>query len=333
VRRLAGVAAAATLALIALGGVVRVTGSGMGCGDDWPLCHGRLLPPLDLPTIIEYGHRVAAAAVGALVLALAAAAWRTRHPARGPASAAAVLLVAQVLIGAVTVRLRLPAWTVVLHLATAMLLLAALLAAALAGSRRGGVPGAVRGGGPARWAPGGRAAAAAAALGFVVVLAGGLVANLHAGAACHGFPLCSGSWLPPGGRLAGIHWAHRALAFALVALLAAGSVRAAPGARGPWAAALGAAVLQVGLAAAMVLAALPPGLRAAHAALGAVVWAGVVVVALRGNGAISPATAAPLPGGAGARGARGARLRRTDAARGAAAPAASLARPGREGGR
>jgi hypothetical protein len=83
----------------------------------------------------------------------------------------------------------------------------------------------------------------------------------------------------------------------------------------------------------MVLAALPPGLRAAHAALGAVVWAGVVVVALRGNGAISPATAAPLPGGAGARGARGARLRRTDAARGAAAPAASLARPGREGGR
>lgn len=65
----------ATYLLIVLGGVVRITGSGMGCGDDWPLCNGRLIPPMDLPTLIEYGHRLAAAGVGLLVAALAAWAW------------------------------------------------------------------------------------------------------------------------------------------------------------------------------------------------------------------------------------------------------------------
>ena len=282
VRRLAWTAVAATLALIALGGVVRVTGSGMGCGDDWPLCHGRLLPPLDAPTLIEYAHRLAAAVVSVLVLALAAVAWRRRDPGRAPAAAAAAILVVQVLLGAVTVRLGLPAWTVVLHLGTAMLLLAALLGAALA-----------RPGGPARQdvarrrlavtgaAPVRAAALAAVVLGFAVVLAGGLVANLHAGAACHGFPLCSGSWLPPGGVPAALHWSHRALAFTLLALLAVGSLRAGPGVRAAWGMAFAAALLQVGLAAAMVLGSLPGELRAAHAAMGAVVWASLVVLLLR----------------------------------------------------
>jgi heme A synthase len=45
-----------TLALIAVGALVRTTGSGLGC-PDWPLCHGRLLPPLERTAIIEYAHR------------------------------------------------------------------------------------------------------------------------------------------------------------------------------------------------------------------------------------------------------------------------------------
>src|SRR5256885_7718151 len=73
--RLAWSAAACTYLLIILGAIVRITGSGMGCGDHWPLCNGRLLPPLDLPTLIEYGHRLAAALVSVLVSGLAAYAW------------------------------------------------------------------------------------------------------------------------------------------------------------------------------------------------------------------------------------------------------------------
>src|SRR5438105_15344230 len=132
--RLARTAAIFTYLLIILGAIVRITGSGLGCGEHWPLCNGKLLPPLDLPTMIEYGHRLAAAAASGLVTALAAYAWWLRQgggtgerfsPDR-TAYVALGLLVVQVLLGAVTVELSLPPWTVILHLGTAMLLLATL---------------------------------------------------------------------------------------------------------------------------------------------------------------------------------------------------------------
>src|SRR5947207_3281599 len=82
--RLAWTAATFTYLLIILGAIVRITGSGLGCGEHWPLCNGKLLPPLDLPTMIEYGHRLAAAAVSGLVTALAAYAWWLRQGAGSP---------------------------------------------------------------------------------------------------------------------------------------------------------------------------------------------------------------------------------------------------------
>ncbi|HSR89986.1 MAG TPA: COX15/CtaA family protein, partial [Gemmatimonadales bacterium] len=77
-RRLALAASALVIGLITLGGVVRITGSGLGCGDHWPLCDGQWFPPLDLPTLIEISHRWVAALVTVAVFALFAVAWR-RH--------------------------------------------------------------------------------------------------------------------------------------------------------------------------------------------------------------------------------------------------------------
>ena len=48
-RRLAWAGSGFALGLIVLGGIVRITGSGMGCGDHWPRCDGEWFPPLDLP--------------------------------------------------------------------------------------------------------------------------------------------------------------------------------------------------------------------------------------------------------------------------------------------
>ncbi|TMF52344.1 MAG: protoheme IX farnesyltransferase, partial [Chloroflexi bacterium] len=73
-RALSVATAVATYALVVLGGVVRVSGSGLGC-PDWPLCHGRVLPPLDLHAIIEYSHRTAASLTSTLVVLTAAVAW------------------------------------------------------------------------------------------------------------------------------------------------------------------------------------------------------------------------------------------------------------------
>jgi heme A synthase len=272
---LAVTAAACTYLLIVLGAIVRITGSGMGCGDHWPLCHGRLFPPLDdLGTFIEWNHRLAAALVSILVVALAGYAWWLRRP---PPSSPALprpgvdayvalwLLVLQVGLGAVTVKLALPPWTVILHLGTAMLLLATLIVAArgphpLTPSPRGG--------------EGGRSSRMGlVALGFVTVLFGALTANLGAASACLGFPLCNGQILPAGNYLQHIHWIHRLLAYSLFGYSLWWAVHTRR--RGAWFV-VALVTMQVLVAAGMVLLALPPTLQAVHVAFGAAVWAGLV---------------------------------------------------------
>jgi heme A synthase len=135
---LAFITAGFTYALVVFGGIVRINGSGMGCGHDWPLCNGQLIPPMDFETLIEYGHRLAAVLVGFLLFAVALYGVQRRrtpglagHGVSGLAVGAATLLIVQVLVGAITVRLELPAGTVVLHLAIASALLALLLIAGL----------------------------------------------------------------------------------------------------------------------------------------------------------------------------------------------------------
>ena len=265
-----------------LGGIVRITGSGMGCGDHWPRCNGEWFPPLDLPTLIEISHRWAAALVSLLVLAVAVVALR-RHrsePAlRNPALLAALLLVVQVLLGAVTVKLVLPPSVVITHFANAMLLLAALLVTALRASADPALPL-----GRAERHSSHSLVLAAAGLGFVVVLFGAQVANFDAGLLCLGFPLCNGSALPPQGHLAGLHWAHRVLAFGFLALLGVlvarvsrTDFRGAPVRRWAWIV-LGATLVQVAVAAAMVLHLLPTGLRALHLLVGTTIWAALVIL-------------------------------------------------------
>ena len=288
--RLAWTAAGFTYLLIILGAIVRITGSGMGCGEHWPLCNGKLLPPLDLPTRIEYTHRLVAASVSILVLALATyARWlregagsRQQDSSNGPIAvsshrptvrpsvapyAALGLLALQVALGALTVKLELPPWTVILHLGTAMLLLATLIVAA-----RGSLAAP-----PSRAARPSRAGLWALALGFATVLLGALTANLGAASACLGFPLCNGQLVPDGNYLQHIHWTHRLLAYALFGYSVWWAVRTRQ--RGAWGV-VALVTLQVAVAAAMVLLALPRPLQAAHVAVGAAVWAGLVLAVL-----------------------------------------------------
>src|SRR5213593_2746179 len=92
-----------TFVLVVVGVVVRVTGSGLGC-PDWPLCHGSPIPPLELPSLIEYTHRLSAALSVLLIAGTTAAAWawyRRDRQITVLASLAAVLVVAQSLLGAI----------------------------------------------------------------------------------------------------------------------------------------------------------------------------------------------------------------------------------------
>lgn len=269
---LAWSAAVCTYLLIILGGIVRITGSGMGCGDHWPLCNGHLFPPLnDIGTVIEWSHRLAAALVSMLVAALALHTWRSRAGAQSteqyaPGKAGYValgLLIVQILLGAITVKLALPAWTVILHLGTAMLLLATLLIIA-AGSTPHLDP----------------VSRLLVPLSFVTVLFGALTANLGAAAACHGFPLCNGQIWSTAGPLAWIQWIHRLLAYTLTTVAIIWAIRS----RRPAAfVVVGLVALQVSIGAATVLLGLPSGLQVAHVAVGTAVWATVVLAVARAS--------------------------------------------------
>jgi len=125
-----------------------------------------------------------------------------------------------------------------------------------------------------RSAPRSGAGVVALALGFATVLAGALTANLGAASACLGFPLCNGQLAPDGNSLQHVHWTHRLLAYTLVAYTLWWAART----RGRWAwGVVALVILQVAVGAVMVLLVLPPPLQAAHVAVGAAVWAALVL--------------------------------------------------------
>ena len=288
IRLLAFGASGASYVLIVLGGWVRISGSGMGCGDDWPLCNGHLIPPLSDPaTLIEWSHRLVALVVSVLVVGLAALAYARRTDAGvsgpgGPLRAAAVavvLLVIQVLLGAVTVWLDLPPSTVIMHLGTAIAMVAVLM---VVGFRAGSyVPDPALADRRLR-----RGALVALGLGGLAVLMGGLTANLGASAACLGFPLCSGELFPSAanGGLSHVHWFHRLVAYALtlhlVGIVVAVVRRRAPAPIQKAAiVALGVTLLQIVVAAGMMFSLLQPHWRATHVAAGTAVWMALVALA------------------------------------------------------
>jgi cytochrome c oxidase assembly protein subunit 15 len=246
-------------------------------------------------------------------------AWRRRaEPGVGGAGGvlrAAGLAVAlwfvPAVLGAVAVWLALPAIIVVAHLAVAMALLAVLAVVAMRAGGLGAARALAEGGAP-RTA---RAALAAAALALVVVLLGGLTANVPGAApACQGFPLCNGSVIPRGG-LQHLHFTHRVLAY-LLALHVVG-LGFAVGRRGESRAVVRAAraamavvILQILVGAALVETFLPRVLQSMHQAVGTLVWLTLFVLAAlarrAARGSQAPVSATHAPDRAPAVAARGA---------------------------
>jgi protoheme IX farnesyltransferase len=300
--RVALAAAVLITGLITLGGVVRITGSGLGCGDHWPRCNGVWFPPLDLATLIEISHRWVAGLVLLAVSALALVAWRRHrndHALRNLATAALILLVIQILLGPVIVKLDLPPSVIVLHLLNAMVLLAVVVVAVLRSGVATSTP-------PVLPRHGDHGMVhAVATFGLLVILFGALVANLNAGLLCLGVPFCAGALAPPPTTLGAIHWTHRLLAYTLAAAVVFLVVRLrrhrapAPLQRAALLTLLAVAT-QVAVGLGMVLSLLPTGLRALHLFTGTLVWISLVILVYTSSrvGQEAPsAEAAPAPPG------------------------------------
>jgi heme A synthase len=289
-RRLSIVTLILGVGQVVFGAIVRISGSGMGCGDHWPKCQGHWFPPLDrTDLIIEVTHRYFAATLSlAILVLLAVALFRRRDSGVGgqggvlrAAVLATGLVVVAALFGAVTVKLELAnKWVIVTHLAIAMTLLAVLVSATMRAGGLGASSAAVGTTSARTW----RSARAAVGLTFLVLVMGAFTAHVPgANSSCAGFPLCRGSLMPE--PIQHIQFMHRVLAFLLffhLLFLAIGAVRRdepRPVVRAAWTA-FAAVVTQLGVAAALVELQLPAILRSLHEAVGTLVWVSVVALAM-----------------------------------------------------
>jgi cytochrome c oxidase assembly protein subunit 15 len=268
------------LGTVVLGSWTRINGAGETC-PDWPLCRGSILPSMNDGTIWEWAHRLLALLVAPMVVALIVCAWRERS--RSPFIAPTVLAIAgiflaQVLLGAATVRLSNTPISVVLHWGTAMALVAGLSAMAVFAAVQ---PGAASTKSDAYLSA---ALGVAAALAFVTMCIGAYVSSSGAGLACLSIPGCAGNVVVySSGQI--VQLLHRIAAGATL-VCAAGSLALAWArpATGRVRAAVSAAVALVGMQVLLgllnVALRLPTDLREAHAVNAALTFLAFVVATL-----------------------------------------------------
>ena len=279
--RLGLVTTLAVLFLITVGGVVRASESGLGC-PDWPTCHGQIIPPLVLQSILEYTHRFVAGIVSVLVVIFAANAWlryRSQPWLLVPVSIAVTLLVGEIGLGALVVAHDLTPILVTIHLGTAQALFATVICGTavtytvLARERKPRVD----------WYA--RLAVATVVLTYVLLLIGSFVTMSSAASACASWPLCGNGLQLPLGEPATLNIVHRLVA-ATVSIGVIAMVARVGVARPTenvlkiqiWAG-LGLLILQVAVGAGLVLWRIPPFTAVVHLAIATVFFGNLVAAA------------------------------------------------------
>src|SRR5712692_7745362 len=210
IRRAAWIAVGFTYFLVALGGTVRTTDSGLSC-PDWPLCYGQAFAAVDYHTFLEQFHRYVAAIVSALVVTLAVAAFlwarKERHILVPALIIAPVLLAVQIVLGGLTVLWKLPPNIITAHLGTALALFATIITIAV----MAGKPSASKEH-PEKTRKFARLAMTNALLVYGLMLSGSYVVGSGASLACTGWPLCTAPAWAIQYHLADINVFHRLIA-------------------------------------------------------------------------------------------------------------------------
>lgn len=284
VRRLSIAALVVACLHLIFGAIVRISGSGMGCGDNWPKCYGYWFPPFSRPDlVVEVSHRYLASILVITVSSMLLVAFRRRAeagvggrggPFRSALGAFGAVLLAAVL-GGVTVKLGNAPWATVAHWLVAMTVLAMVATTAIRAGALGGSAVAVQHG-SIRAA---RSALVAAGLAVLAVALGGMTAKFPGAAVgCTTVPLCGANPNVPSSSV-DIQLTHRTLAVLLllhligvVTMLQKRRATEAPiVVRAAWIA-LAMVIVQLGVASAMILFHMPPVFRSLHEATGIGIW-------------------------------------------------------------
>src|SRR5215469_1556611 len=221
VHRVAWAATVFTYFLIALGGTVLATDSGLSC-PDWPLCYGQAYSSGTYHVFLEQFHRFTAATVSILIVLLfiGIIAWaRKDRLLLTLAIAAPVLLAIQIVLGGLTVLWKLPPQIITAHLGTALAIFAIVITiAVLCGKparrrdsfdKSGSYPSLEH---PAKTRKFAQLAITNALLVYILMLLGSYVTGSGAALACPGWPLCTPASWAISNHLADINILHRVYA-------------------------------------------------------------------------------------------------------------------------
>ncbi len=208
---------------ILFGPLVRATDSGLAC-PDWPLCYGKVVPPPDFQIWMEVGHRIYSGFISLFLLfeiylVLKEAYLRPRFGWEAVLSG--IVIVNQIVLGALTVTRKLDPTTVNLHLLNAVLFLLLTITinvkcTTYLRSEEGDL--AIFGWGEIFSSRGALLLITFFFTYFQLYL-GGRVSSNNAGLACPDWPTCGGSWLPPMVGHIRFQMEHRFMAYLILLLV------------------------------------------------------------------------------------------------------------------
>ena len=208
---------------ILFGPLVRATDSGLAC-PDWPLCHGKVIPPPEFRIWMEVGHRIYSGLLGFVILALAIIIFKNselRSRFGLSAFTALVVLVNQVILGKLTVTKLLDPGTVNMHLLNAVFLFTLIVSITAKANfiLKTGLEEIRLVNWLAVFNSKNLLISLTVFLVYFQLFMGGRVSSNYAGLACSDWPTCKGQWFPAMEGLVQIQMEHRFVAYLIVFLI------------------------------------------------------------------------------------------------------------------
>ena len=269
---------------IALGGFVRASESGLGC-PDWPLCHGKIIPPFEFHTLIEYSHRLNGSLLGILVavlLILCIMRYRRDKQLMLANYAAFILVVSAGILGGITVITELAWWIRLIHLGIAQFLAACLMYITykfafdnLSNDYRYLNP--IR---AWKWKK-----ILCVSLVFLLIVSGSYMVGIGASSSCGSWPLCKGLSIPDGMSYQ-VHMGHRYISVVTLAFVGYISIELMIHAKGNKLikrvthSALGLLGIQIILGAVTVWSGFSSHMKVTHLSVATLVWLSVILMSL-----------------------------------------------------
>mgnify|MGYP001498051127 FL=1 len=269
---------------IALGGFVRASESGLGC-PDWPLCHGKIIPPFEFHTLIEYSHRLNGSLLGifvAVLLILCIMRYRRDKQLMMANYTAFTLVVSAGILGGITVITELAWWVRLIHLGIAQFLAACLMYITYKFvfdnlSNNYSYLDPIR---AWKWKK-----ILCVSLVFLLIVSGSYMVGVGASSSCSSWPLCKGLSIPDGISYQ-VHMGHRYISVVTLAFVGYISIELMIHAKGNKLikrvahSALGLLGIQIILGAVTVWSGFSSHMKVTHLTVATLVWLSVILMSL-----------------------------------------------------